>query len=55
MSRESRVRGIDFKNGQTNVHNVNHTGRPSLHTDELVMKINDLICETCLAYEDTSE
>lgn len=44
---ESRVRQwcIDFKNGRTNVHDEDRSGRPSLVTDELVMKINDKIRE----------
>lgn len=42
---ESRVRQwcIDFKNGRTKVHDEDRSGRPSLVTDELVVKINEKI------------
>jgi hypothetical protein len=44
---EGRVRHwcIDFKNGRTNVHDEERSGRPTLVTDELVSRINDKIRE----------
>lgn len=44
---ESRVRQlcIEFKTGRTNVHDEDHSGKPTLVTDELVKKNNDKISE----------
>ena len=36
-----------FKNGRTNVHNEERSGRPTIVTDELVVKINEKIHENC--------
>uniref|UniRef100_A0A670Y7B2 Mos1 transposase HTH domain-containing protein n=1 Tax=Pseudonaja textilis TaxID=8673 RepID=A0A670Y7B2_PSETE len=36
---------IKFKNGRTNVHDEQLSGRPSILTDELVTKVDDNICE----------
>uniref|UniRef100_A0A670ZEW1 Histone-lysine N-methyltransferase SETMAR n=1 Tax=Pseudonaja textilis TaxID=8673 RepID=A0A670ZEW1_PSETE len=38
---------IKFKNGQTKVHDEQRSGRPSIVTDELVVKVNDKIHENC--------
>uniref|UniRef100_A0A670YBV0 Mos1 transposase HTH domain-containing protein n=1 Tax=Pseudonaja textilis TaxID=8673 RepID=A0A670YBV0_PSETE len=38
---------IKFKNGQTNVHDEQRSGRPSIVIDELVAKVDDKICENC--------
>jgi len=44
---EGRVRQwcIDFKNGRTNIHNEERSGRPTVVTDELVAKINEKVRE----------
>jgi len=34
---------IMFKNGRTNVHDEERSGRPTIVTDELVAKINEKI------------
>jgi len=34
-----------FKNGRTNVHNEERSGRPTILTDDLVVKINEKIRE----------
>ena len=34
-----------FKNGRTNVHDEERSGRPTIVTDELVAKINEMIHE----------
>jgi len=36
---------IMFKNGRTNVHEEERSGRPTIVTDELVVKINEKIHE----------
>jgi len=45
--REGGVRQwcIMFKNGRTNVHDEERSGRPTIATDELVAKINEKIHE----------
>jgi len=40
-----RQRCIVFKNGRTNVHDEERSGRPTIVTDELVAKINEKIRE----------
>ncbi|MEL7441188.1 MAG: hypothetical protein AAGJ58_22190, partial [Pseudomonadota bacterium] len=44
---EGRVRQwcINFKHGRTNVHDEDRSGRPSLVTEELMVKINEKIRE----------
>ncbi|GFW96597.1 HTH_48 domain-containing protein [Trichonephila clavipes] len=44
---ESSIRKwcIQFKNGRTNVHDEEKSGRPSTVTDELVTKVNEKIPE----------
>ena len=46
---EGRVRQwcIVFKNGRTNIHDGERSGRPTIVTDELVVKINEKIHENC--------
>jgi hypothetical protein len=34
-----------FKDGQTNVHNEEQSGRPSVVSDDLVQSVNQKICE----------
>ncbi|GFX40649.1 HTH_48 domain-containing protein [Trichonephila clavipes] len=36
---------IQFKNGRTNVHDEEKSGRPSIVTDELVAKVDEKISE----------
>jgi hypothetical protein len=36
---------IQFKNGRTNVHDKEKSGRPSIVTDDLVAKVDEKICE----------
>jgi len=47
---EGRVRQwcIVFKNGRTNIHDEERSGRPTIVTDELVAKISEKIHENRL-------
>ncbi|KAL4104977.1 hypothetical protein QTP88_020252 [Uroleucon formosanum] len=47
LMNESSVRkwGIQFKNGRTNVHDEEKSGRPSIVTDDLVAKVDEKIRE----------